>query len=197
MACTGCGLRENGVTGDLEVATSEEFGSGDQAGFGGDDTVGASVYCDGNGQLRTVPEHTSSTGEASGSAGSTGMGTSTTTYGAQATLVLNNPSSVRAASVFVSWSAALGITFANAIAQWTNLFVATRNLAGYFTLNGGQDPGNSAAGSLVYNFGDNTVDSIAAGGSVTYHLDVGMATGSATTGSFTSSASIRAIAVTV
>lgn len=197
MACIGCGLRENGVTSDLEVATSEEWGSGALAGFGGDDSVGADIYCDVGGQLRTVPEHTSSTGEGSAATGSTPVADGVTTYGAAATLVFNNPSSVRAVSVLVAWSIALGVTLANAAAQWTNLFVATRNSLSLFTLNGSQNPQNAAGpAAYVYNIGENTMDAIAAGGSVTYDLNVGVTMAAGTSGSFTASASIRALAVT-
>lgn len=196
-ACVGCGLRLNGVTGDLEVASAEEFGSGALSGFGGDDTVGAPTYCDGNGQIRTVPEHTSSIGEDTGSAGSTGVASATTTYAAQATLVLNNPSAIRAASVLVCWAAARGVTVGVVDAQWTDLFVATRNALALFTLNNTQSPRNAAQPAV---FGSNpatqTVDTIAAGGSVTYVLDIGVTTAGGTTLDFTSSASIRALAVT-
>jgi GH24 family phage-related lysozyme (muramidase) len=164
--------------------------------FGADDSVGSDIYCDVAGQLRGVPEHTSSTGEASAATGSTPVADGVTTYGAAATLVLNNPSTVRACSVIVAWSIALGVTLANAAAQWTNLFVATRNALAYFTDNGSQNPQNGAAASFVYNIGDNTVDSIAAGGTVTYELNVGVTMAGGTSGSFTASAAIRALCVT-
>lgn len=190
-------MRENGVTSDLEVATSEEFGSGDLSDFGADDSVGASIYCDVNGQLRGHPEHTSSTGEGSASTGSTPVADGVTTYGVAASLVFNNPSSVRAVSVIVAWSIALGVTLANAAAQWTNLFVATRNALSLFTLNGTQNPQNAAGpASYVYNIGENTMDTIAAAGSVTYDLNVGVTMAAGTSGSFTASASIRAFAAT-
>lgn len=196
MPCTGCGLRENGITGDLEVASSEDWGSGALASFGGDDTVGAPVYCDSAGQLRTVPEHTSSTGEASASIGSTPVGSGGTVYAADANLVFNNPSAVRAASLFVGWSVALGVTVTGAGNSWTNLVVATKNLGALFTLNGTQNPANPGAASYVFNIVDHTVDTLAAGGTVTYDLDVGVTTAGGTTADFTSSAAIRVLAVT-
>lgn len=193
--CAGCGLRMNGVTSDLEVATSEDFGSGDLAGFGGDDTVGASVYCDGAGQLRTAPAHTSSTGEASGS-GSNTVGDGATVAGGVATLVLNNPSSVRAASVMAAWSVDERVDWANADAQWSFTMVATRNGLSYFTLPAFQAPNNAGPMAQVWQTSVNTVDTIAAGGTVTYELAGGVQASGGTSGAFTSAVAIRALAVT-
>lgn len=189
-------MRENGVTGDLEVATSEEFGSGQLAGYGVDDSVGAPVYCDGAGQVRTVPEHTSSTAEVEETQGSTAVGVTSTVNGPTATLVVNNPSSVRACNVLVSWSVAQRDDWADADSSWTDLLTATRNGIGLFTLPAFQAPNN--AGPMAYTRTDSvqTLDSLPGAGTVTYLLQSGVTSGGDTTGVFTSSVAIRALVVT-
>lgn len=184
------------MSGDLEVATSEEWGSGALASFGADDTVGAPVYCDSNLQLRTVPEHTSSIGEAETTQGSTAVGAAATVNGPTATLVLNNPSAVRAASVMVAWSVAQRDDWADADSHWTDLFTALRNSLAYFTLPAAQAPNNAGPMAFTGVPSVSTVDTIAAGGSVTYDLQSGVASGGDTSGVFTSTVAIRALVVT-
>lgn len=195
MACIGAGLRENGVTGDLELASAEEWGSGDLAGYGGDDTVGMPIYTDSSGQVRTAPASTSSTGEASGS-GSNTVGDGATVAGATATLVLNNPSSVRAASIMAAWSVDNRVDWADADSQWSYTMVATKNAGAYFTLPAFQAPNNAGPMAQVWQTSVNTVDTLAAGGSVTYVLQTGVQASGGTSGAFTSTAAIRALVVT-
>lgn len=197
MSCLGCGLRENGVTSDLEVATSEEFGSGVLAGFGSDDTVGEPVYCDSAQQLRTAPGHTSSTGEDEASVGSQVVGAAATVNGATATLILNNPSAVRAASVMVAFSSLERFDWSDADSHWTSLFTALRNSLAYFTLPMFQAPNNAGPMAWTQAPSVTTVDTIAAGGSVTYALQDGVTTAGDTSGNMTSTVAIRALAVTV
>lgn len=196
--CYGCGLRINGVDDSLEVATSEEWGAGALAGYGSDDTAGAPVYCDSNGQLRTVPEHTSTTFQGGGSQGSTAVGDGQDEDGATVQVVVNNPSSLRAANIFATASVIEQMDWANGDPSFAPQLNVLRNsvplysITGLFTIPG--DPGT--ASSFWWTYSADLVDSIAAGASVIYDAGCSVDATAGTSGSFSSGVSIRGIAVT-
>lgn len=196
--CYGCGLRINGVDDSLEVATSEEWGAGDLAGYGGDDTSGAPVYCDSNGQLRTVPEHTSTTFTAAGSQGSTAVGDGQNEDGASTQVVVNNPSAVRAASIVGSVSVIEQLDWANGDPSFAPQLNVLRNsvplysITGLFTIPG--DP--LIASSFWWTYSADLVDSVAAGASVIYDAGCSVDATAGTSGSFASAVSIRGLVVT-
>lgn len=106
--CVGCGLTDNGSD-PVFVAVSGTWG-GAGLGFGADDQLGAPIYCDDAGELRTVPEHTSSTFTDSAST-SPGAGfSSSAVFGVTRNLVLANPSSVRQCSFLLVFRVKFGIT---------------------------------------------------------------------------------------
>lgn len=98
--CVGAGLTEDGD--NVVVATSGAWGSGVLSTFGGDDSVGAPIYCDADGKLRTVPDHGAAVANVSSSAGLGAAfdGTFTAT-GPTITATLRNPSAVRAMAALV------------------------------------------------------------------------------------------------
>lgn len=184
------------MSGDLEVASSEEWGSGVLAGYGSDDTVGEPVYCDSNSQLRTAPAHTSSIGEDQASGGGGTVSDGATVNGATSTLVMNNPSAVRSASVMVEFSAAERVDWDAADSHWSFLFTVLRNSLAYFTLPAFQAPNNAGPMAMTWLPCVCKVDTIAAGGTVTYELQDGVTASGGTAGAFSASTAIRALAVT-
>lgn len=101
MSCVGCGLfdPDDGVN-PVRVNTSGTFG-GAGLNFGGDDTVGAPIYCDETGRLRGPPEHDSSTETASSTvADGSGFNNSIVDGGTE-TITLTNPSALRSCSYLV------------------------------------------------------------------------------------------------
>lgn len=198
MACYGCGLRINGVDDSLEVATAEEFGSGVLAGFGSDSTVGSPVYCDANGQLRTAPEHTSDTFEASGSQGSTAIADGAAVSGATTSIVVNNPSTLRASSIFGSCGVIEQLDWNNGNTTFNPSLTMTRNGLGFFLLSGTvRIEGDSALPSQTWWQTEGSfVDSLAAGGSVTYAVSCAIDAAALTSGNFVSGVSARGLVVT-
>lgn len=198
MACYGCGLRINGVDDSLEVATAEEFGAGDLAGFGSDSTVGSPVYCDANGQLRVAPGHTSDTFVSSGGQGSTALPDGGAATGATTTMVINNPSSLRAASVFGSASVIEQLGFPMGNVTFSPALDVTRNgvpiyaITGLFTFQGNP----IYASSYWWTYDASFTDAIAAGGSVTYVATCSADVASGTSGDFSSAVGIRGLVVT-
>lgn len=196
--CYGCGLRINGVDDSLEVATAEEWGAGALAGFGSDDTSGAPVYCDSNGQLRTVPEHTSDTFEAAGSQGSQAISSGGAVTGANTTVTVNNPSALRAANVIGSASVIEQLDFANGDPSFAPELAVSRNavplyaVTGLFTIPGD----NALPSSFWWTYDASIVDSIAAGASVTYVAECSVDATLGTSGSIASAVSIRGLVVT-
>lgn len=89
----------------LSVRTSGTWGSGSLNSFGADSTKGAPIYVDSNGDIRTVPTHTSNTAATSGSWGSTLVPTQTantqTVSANLASLVVNSMSLTRSASIIM------------------------------------------------------------------------------------------------
>lgn len=124
------------------------------------------------------------------------VGTAATVNGATATLVMNNPSAVRAASVMIEFSASERFDWSDADSHWTSLFTALRNSLAYFTLPQFQAPNNAGAMAWTQVPSICTVDTIAAGGTNTYVLQDGVTTAGDTEGAFTSTVAIRAMAVT-
>lgn len=196
--CYGCGLRINGVDDSLEVATSEEWGAGALAGYGGDDTAGAPVYCDSNGQLRTVPEHTSTTFQASGSQGNTSIGSGQQEDGAACQVVVNNPSSLRAANIFGAVSVIEQLDWTNGDPSFAPRLNVLRNsvslysITGLFAISG--DP--VVASSFWWTYAADLVDSIAAGVSVIYDAGCSVDATLGTAGAFATAVSIRGLVVT-
>ncbi len=196
--CYGCGLRINGVDDSLEVATSEEWGAGALAGYGGDDTSGAPVYCDTNGQLRTVPEHTSTTFQAAGSQGTTAVGDGQDEDGASVQVVVNNPSSLRAANIMAAISVIEQMDWDNGDASFAPQLNVLRNsvplysITGLFTIPG--DPAFAMA--FWWTYDASLVDSIAAGVSVIYDAGCSVDATGGTSGDFASAVSIRGLVVT-
>lgn len=196
--CYGCGLRINGVDGSLEAATSEEWESGALAGFGSDSTSGAPVYCDANGQLRTVPEHTSDTFDAGASQGSTAIADGANVNGATTTIVVNNPSSIRAASIMGTVGVIEQMDWANGDPSFAPNLELTRNavpfvqLTGLFTIAGD----NATASSFWWTQEGSFVDAIAAGVTVTYVGSCSVDAGPGTAGNFVSRVAVRGLVVT-
>lgn len=197
-ACYGCGLRINGVDDSLEVATAEDWGAGDAAGYGGDSTVGMPVYCDANGQLRTLPAHTSDTFEAGDSQGATAISNGAVVAGADVDLVVNNPSSLRAGSVFGTAGVILQMDWANGDPSFAPDLTMTRNavpflqLTGLFAIAGD----NALASSFWWTQEGSFVDALAAGGSVTYHVGCSVDATDGTSGNFISRVSVRGLIAT-
>lgn len=196
--CIGCGLRINGVDGSEEVATAEDWGTGALAGYGSDDTAGAPVYCDSNGQLRTVPEHTSDTFEGGTSLGSTTITDGAAVTGATTTVVVNNPSVNRAANILGLAGAIEQLDWATANATWAVGLGMTRNGVPFVALSGSYriegDP--AFPGSFYWSPEASFVDSIGAAVTVTYVATCTVDAASGTSGSFISRASVRGLVVT-
>lgn len=196
--CYGCGLRINGVDGSLEVATAEEWGAGALADFGGDDTAGAPVYCDSNGQLRTVPEHTSDTFDGATSLGSTSIPDGAAVTGATTSVTVNNPSAVRAANLMGVAGVIEQLEWDGANSTWNVSLDMTRNGVPFVALSGQYRPEGSPdfPGSFYWSPEASFVDSLAAGASVGYVSTCSVDAASGTAGSFTSRVSIRGLVVT-
>jgi hypothetical protein len=196
--CYGCGLRITGVDGSLEAATAEEWGSGALAGFGGDDTSGAPVYCDSNGQLRTVPEHTSDTFDGAASQASTSIADGAAVTGATTTVTVNNPSALRAANLIGVAGVIEQLEWDGANSTWVSSVDMTRNGVPFVALSGQYRPEGDPdfPGSFYWSPEASFVDSLAAGASVTYVSTCAVDAASGTAGAFTSRVSIRGLVVT-
>lgn len=104
--CLGCGLRED-YLGQIEVATSSDWDTlvADED-WAGDSLSGAPIYCDQNGQLRTVPEHRS-TSNALNVGSNVGLAFSGSTEAVTNPVIsyISNPSAVRYATMIVVYAA--------------------------------------------------------------------------------------------
>lgn len=198
MTCYGCGLRVSGVDDSLEVATAEDWGGGLLAGYGGDDTAGAPVYCDSNGQLRTVPEHTSDIFDSGASQGSTVIGDGQDVNGATTSVTVNNPSSLRAANVMGTCGVIEQLNWANGDPSFAPNLEMTRNAVPFFQITGlFTFAGDNAIPSSFYWTQEGSfVDSLAASGSVTYVGSCSVDAGGGTSGSFISRVAVRGLVVT-
>lgn len=157
----------------LAVRTSGVWGASPLDVYGGTSTVGAPIYVDSNGEIRTVPTHTANVAGASGSWGSTLVPTQTANAvslsGNLASLVVNNLSAVRTAAIIMQGY--LTFTTNTAVAGAGIEFQAATELLvnGAFAGVGGSHHVNvTPATPFLSGDGNVRTATIAAGGSVTF-----------------------------